>query len=206
MIIVPELETLVILTPRTGSKALRDALLATYPCAFMLYRHMEADGIPVGYDRWRRVGVVREPVSRLWSLYRYLRTIGEGREPDGKGKWEPTYVAAQRASVAMPFNEWLVSNRLVFTSPYDQVDGMRYHAPFTVRHPVPENRKSQFVYLRPDLGTVVWRYDQVRGLYQLLGVDPPRINAAPPGDMPELDDSALDHLHRFHGWDFEVTA
>ena len=121
MIIVPELETVVILTPRTGSKALRDALLSTYPRAFMLYRHMEADGVPVGYDRWRRVGVARHPVARLWSLYRYLGSIGEGREPDGTGKWEPSYVAAQRASVAMPFNDWFLENRLVFTSPIERL-------------------------------------------------------------------------------------
>lgn len=206
MIIVPELETVVILTPRTGSKALRDALLGTYAKAFMLYRHMEADGVPQGYDRWRRVGVVRHPVARLWSLYRYLRVIGEGREPDGTGKWELAYVAAQHASVAMPFNEWLLCNRQVFTSPYDQNDGARFHAGFCVRHPIPENRKSQFIYLRPDLGTVAWPYLNVAGLYRMLGVEPPHINAAPPGTMPELTPEAEDHIARFFAWDLEVCG
>jgi hypothetical protein len=28
---------------------------------------MEADGIALGYDRWRRVGAVRNPLDRTWS-------------------------------------------------------------------------------------------------------------------------------------------
>ncbi|MBL3684559.1 hypothetical protein F2981_16960 [Sinorhizobium meliloti] len=43
-----------------------------YPRSTLIYRHMEADGVPAGYDRWRKVGVVRHPVERLWSLYKFL--------------------------------------------------------------------------------------------------------------------------------------
>lgn len=207
MIIIPEIETVVILVPRTGTSSLKRAIAARYPRSTMLYRHMEADGVPLGYDRWHRVGVVREPVSRLWSLYRYLGNIGEGRSADGLGKWEPEYVARQRASVEMPFDQWIVDNRLVFTSPYDQNDGLRFYPGFCVRHALPENRKSQFTYLRPDLGTDVVRYDDVDRLYAMLDVEPARENAAPDrGETPSLSPAARDHIAAFFAWDTAATV
>ena len=205
MIIIPDLETIVLLVPRTGSSALRNAILARYPNATMLYRHMEADGVPLGYDRFRRVGVLRDPVDRLWSLYRYLRVIGEGRKASGTGKWEPSYVARQRASVDMPFNDWIVDNQTVFTSPYDQVDGAKFYPGFCVRHPIPENRKSQFIYLRPDLGTVVWHYRQLADLFDEFDLAPQSINGAPPLAMPALNDRAADHIARFFDWDTRAS-
>lgn len=51
MILIPELETVVILVPRTGSGSLRRAIAEAYPSSMLVYRHMEADGIPAGYDR-----------------------------------------------------------------------------------------------------------------------------------------------------------
>lgn len=202
MIIIPELETVVILPPRTGSKALRNALLATHHQAFMPYRHMEADGIPHGYDQWRKVGICRHPVDRLWSLYRYMKVMGEGREPDGKGKWEPGYVKAQAEAADRPFDEWIIHNRTPFTTPYAQLDG-RFYPGFCVLHAIPENRKSQRVYLRPDLGTEVWGYRNAAKLHRELGVQPDHINAAPTELMPGLSDEAMDHIDRFFDWDLE---
>jgi hypothetical protein len=116
MLLIPELKTVVILTPRTGSRALKNAVLATYPDAMLLYRHMEADGVPQGYDRWRKVGIVRNPVQRLWSLYKYLQHIGL----DWCLEHDAAYTADLRASVAVPFEEWLVRNEVPFTTPYDR--------------------------------------------------------------------------------------
>lgn len=149
MIIIPEIETVVILVPRTGSGALRRAVAAKYPKSMLVYRHMEADGIPLGYDRWPRVGVVRNPLDRLWSLYKFLRNFG--------GNHDPAFILAMHASVARPFDDWLLNNEIVFTSPYDRAGLGRYWPGYSVRHPIPENRKSQFVYLRPDLGTEIHR-------------------------------------------------
>lgn len=214
MIIIPELETVVILTPRCGSGALRDALLATYPRAMMLYRHMEADGVPTGYDRWGRLGVVRHPVERLWSLFKFLQKVAKV-EPssDEPGKWEPSYVAAQRRAVeGRTFDEWLVENETVFTSPYDSAGRGRFWPGFAVRHPLPENRKSQFVYLRPDLGTEIWQFHAIDALGGHLGVtlDPEagrdighRTDASLP---PELSPAARDHVDRFFAWDFAACA
>lgn len=200
MIIIPELETVVILPPRTGSKALRNALLSTHPQSFMPYRHMEADGVPHGYDQWRRVGICRHPIDRLWSLYRYVKVMGEGREPDGKGKWEPGYIEAQADAANRPFDDWIINNRLPFTTPYSQGDAS-FYPNFCVLHALPENRKSQKLYLRPDLGTQVYGYECADRLHKELGVNPDRINAAPPASRPTLSNEALEHIYRFFSWD-----
>ena len=91
MILIPEIETVVILVPRTGTTSLIKAIKERYPEAIRLYRHMEADGIPAGYDAWDKVGVARDPVERLWSLYKYLQTFG--------GPYPAEYIAKQRESV-----------------------------------------------------------------------------------------------------------
>lgn len=205
MILIPEIETVVILVPRTGSKALRLAIEARYPRSMRIYRHMEADGVPAGYDRWQRVGVVRDPVDRLWSLYRYLKWMG-GRA-DGLGKWEPAYVERQRQSAALPFDRWLIENQTVFTSPYDSAQGDRFYPGFTVRHALPENRKSQFIYLRPDLGTKVWRYSDLAQLHASLDIQPGRENCNAAEPIPTLSEEAERHIHRFFAWDIAaVTA
>lgn len=198
MILIPELEIVVILVPRTGTGSLRRAVAASYPKSIMIYRHMEADGLPLGYDRWRRVGVVRHPVDRLWSLYKFLRDFG--------GDHDPAYIAAQRASVAMPFSEWITGNETVFTSPYDSAGKGRFWPQFTVRHPLPETRKSQFLYLRPDLGTSVFPFEDRAGLYGLLRIDDShRANGTEPSDAPTISQAASDHVERFFSWDFDAV-
>lgn len=202
MILIPEIETVVILVPRTGSGSLRRAIASAYPRSMMIYRHMEADGIPLGYDRWTRVGVVRHPVDRLWSLYKFLQDFG--------GDHDPAYIAAMRRSVQRPFDDWLMNNETVFTSPYDSAGECRFWPQYTVRHPMPENRKSQFLYLRPDLGTAIYRYGD-GGIFRRLYVSPEHThNKTDPRPLPRLSLEATDYVERVFSWDltfrpFEVA-
>lgn len=199
MILIPEIETVVILVPRTGSGSLRRAIAARYPRSVLLYRHMEADGVPFGYDRWRRVGVVRDPFDRLWSLYNFLQRFDHPASPD--------YSAVLRQSVARPFNEWIVENRVPFTDAHDSSGMGRYFPEFSVRHALPENRKSQFVYLRPDLGTNVFRFDQMAALYESLGLTMAheRHNVTDAGPLPALTEAAFHHVNRFFRWDLDAA-
>lgn len=206
MIIIPELETVVILVPRTGSGSLRRAIAATYPKSFLLYRHMEADGVPIGYDRWRRLGVVRDPTERLWSLYKFLQTFDSTEKPDSSGNRELAYTRKMRQSVELPFSRWIIENETVFTSPYDSANLGRYWVQFTVRHALPENRKSQFMYLRPDLGTEVYRFEDLNILGSMMGLHLPMINKSPEQSIPELSDEVKTYIARAFAWDIAVTT
>lgn len=202
MLIIPELETVVILVPRTGSRSLKNAVLHRYPQSFLLYRHMEADGVPMGYNRWRRVGVVRDPVDRLWSLYKSLQTFGD--------TWEKVenknYVTKMRESVEVPFEQWLLTNELVFTSPYDSEGGGRFFPAYAVAHSIPENRKSQFIYLRPDLGTEIIPYSQSPLLHRQLGIEDIilRQNATEKTRRPALSLKAKVYVKQWFAWDMKA--
>lgn len=193
MIIIPEIETVMILVPRTGSGSLRRAIAKRYPKSMLIYRHMEADGLPLGYDQWKKVGVLREPVARLWSLYKFLRNFG--------GDHDPAYVQAMRESVSMGFSEWLVSNRVPFTTPYDSAGHGRFWPQYTVRHPLPENRKSQFMYLRPDLGTKIVPFNKLGNLAAHLDLDLDHQNRTTEDGAPDLSPLAQEHVERWFRWD-----
>ncbi|MCT2398512.1 hypothetical protein [Novosphingobium mangrovi (ex Huang et al. 2023)] len=197
MILVPEISTVVILTPRTGTRALKRAIAQRYPEATLLYRHMEADGVPFGYDRWRKVGVCRNPVERLWSLYKYLDRFGL----DWCAEHDETYTARMRDSVQVPFEWWLMHNDLPFTTPYDSAGLGRFFPAYACRHPLPENRKSQFMYLRPDLGTEIYPYSQIGRLFAELDVDPPRLNGTSAVNAPTLSSEAQEYVSRWFAWD-----
>ena len=195
MIIVPEIQTIVILPPRTGSGSMKAALLEKYPDAFMLYRHMEADGVPHGYDRWRKVGICREPLSRLWSLYKFCQRGGGGSN-------YPDYWAHLTKSVDRSFEHWLLNNETAFTTGFDVTDGLKFWPQYSTRHPIPENRKSQFIYLRPDLGTEVIPYASPDMIWHKLGVELGHRNMTEP--TPPPSSAAIDdHIQRFHSWDRE---
>jgi hypothetical protein len=198
MIIVPEIETVVILVPRTGSGALKRAIAARYPKSVALYRHMEADGVPAGYDRWTRLGVVRHPVHRLWSLYKFLQAgklLTNGHPP--------AYVERQRKSSQRPFEDWLINNDVVFTNPYSTDGSLKFYPLYSVRHSMPENRKSQFLYLRPDLGTRVVHFGHLPALATELDIRMPLVNETDPDAPPTLSAHALDYVRRVFAWDID---
>jgi hypothetical protein len=200
MIIVPELETVVILPPRTGSGSLKEALLATYPKAVMLYRHMEADGVPIGYDRWRKVGVVRNPIDRLHSMYRFIKFSGGGSYADYPELWKRL-----QKSVAGEFEDWLLNNEMVFTQGHDSAGRGRYWPQFSTIHSLPENRKSQFIYLRPDLGTELLKFGDWGAIEGRLGVQLGHKNGTGSYERPHLSPEAMRHIVAFHRWDVEAS-
>lgn len=207
MLLIPELETVVILVPRVASTALKNAILARYPKAVLLYRHMEADGVPYGYDRWPKVGLVRDPLSRLWNLYCYLRDMKQ------EANWVPGYAERMNESASVPFDYWLVNNTTVFTNPYVAGGSIPGYWPrYAVKHQLPENRKSQFIYLRPDLGTEIYRHVDFAKLCNRLKIDVPAYEntcAADNGKPPvlfELGKAAREHVQTTFAWDLDAMA
>lgn len=202
MILLPSLETVVLLNPRTGSGSLYRAVMARWPNAIMLYRHMEANGVPDGYDRWRKVGIVRHPLDRLWSLYCYL---GKVLRDEGKYQPHPTLKRGLAECHRVGFAHWVLTNTACFPVPYvDIVTGV-IHPYFTVKHARAENQRSQFDFLRPDLGTEYFKYEE-DGLNvlsaELMLLDKlPKENKSGCGATPTISDEVRQHLRRVCYWE-----
>jgi len=191
MIIVPELKTVVLLVPRTGSGSLYRSLLRTYPKAMMLYRHMEASGIPMGYDMWAKVGVIRDPYERLWSLYHFLRNRSSSHKND--------YKERLAASVDRPFADWVIDNDTVFTDPFESRCTTDFYPEFTVQYAMPETNKPQVLTLRPDLGTEVFQFGDTQSLEARLGIKMIHTNATLSAHhRPEPSGKLLAILKRRH--------
>lgn len=206
MIIIPELETIVILVPRTGSGSLYRAIQARYPKSMLLYRHMEADGIPIGYNRWRKVGVVRHPITRLWSLYNYI--YQKVRDPEYRRIVQEDILSAQVDSLRNLFEHYLRFNQDLFPRAYRSIDSPpgTFDPLRQVLYAVPENKKSQHVYLRPDLGTQVYCYETALiPLWNDLGLDhigwENKTNSDKP---PPLHESTLEMLRDIFSWEQEI--
>lgn len=196
MIIIPEIKTVVICVPRTGTTSLKKAVKAAYPEAFLPYRHMEAHGTPHGYEGWAKVGVVRRPLERLWSLYRYCAALTADSPSWSSGR----AIRMRESTEVFEFDDWLLHNHVPFCPPKDHTTGEVFPY-YSVMHVQAENRKSQFNYLRPDLGTQVYRFEDQRDeLAERLGVSMTHENAAPAAPMPYVQPTTvaqLDHLE----WD-----
>lgn len=195
MLIIPEIETIVILVPKTATRSILDAVEARYPKAIKLYRHMEADGVPHGYDRWEKVGAVRNPMDRLWSLFKYLREYNEDLHSE-------YFTMMKRDAQSMSFSHWLLNNRIPFTDPYHCNADLRYFPKYAVKHVIPENRKSQYIYLRPDLGTTIYKYSDINSLADRLDIKLGRANCTSGENIKVITNEAQNYLDRVFEWDF----
>ena len=204
MIILPEMETVLIMPPRTGSTSLRDALLARHRKAMMLYRHMERPGIPLGYERYRTVCLVREPLDRLLSVYSYMgnfRTTANGVRA-ATAPW----IEILRKEADRPFEEWLRFCTHTLVDPV-QLDGS-FIPHYNILEKLPIARKSLIHWARPDMGEVelVSVMDQPRKIEQMFDIKLPHLNASPRETAVERTPLVQAHLNRFFQWDQAVTA
>ena len=193
MILIPEIQKVVLLTPRTGSTSLKLSVREHYPKSMLLHRHIEADGVPFGYDRWEKVGVVRHPLDRLWSLFKLLKTIDGG--------YDPEWIKEQRQSVqGVSFSDWICGNRVVFTSSRGREE---YTPSYAVRHALPETKKSQWESLRPDLGTTIYKFEDVNTLADALQIRLGRYNGTASSPPPDISKHAEAHINKYFAWDLE---
>lgn len=192
MLILPSLRAVVLQPPRTGSTSLRDAVLARWPDAVSLHRHMERDGIPEPFATWTVIATVREPVERLYSLWKYMRCAPE--EPA-----MPGWTARIRADADRPFEAWLLESREAFS--HETLDGVSLPY-YRTRHRMPIARKSLFHTLRPDLGPIeIFRFEAMDALARRLDVALAHKNRSEPGGPPSLSVAGRAHVDRYHAWD-----
>ena len=107
-----------------------------------------------------------------------------------------------RDSTSVPFEEWLLNNTAVFTNPYTLTTWTRHSPQYAVRHYLPENKKSQFIYVRPDLGVEL---KSLRNVQDILGIEVPRLNESSILPMPVLTKEGERHLWDHFAWDMEAV-
>lgn len=198
MLIIPELKTVVIQPPRTGSTGLRDAVQARYPKAISLYRHMERPGIPAGYEHWKTCCLVREPFDRLASIYNYMRDFRPTSKPGGGAK--PGWIARLKQDTDRSFEAWLLNSTEVFTEPRDI--GGEFLPYYNITERMPIARKSLYHWARPDLGAVqLLRIGDPSQLVANLGVEVDVVNRAAIQDRPVPTDRVRAHLNAWFSWD-----
>lgn len=194
MLIVPELHAVFILPPRTGSDSLCLEIMRMYPSAFPLYRHAEAELVPAGYEHWRQVGFVRHPWARLWSLYKYCAVLAD--RVDVLPELQPEVDRVAKSVAGKSFEQWVLTNDELFVP---KGSGIPL---FTQAHYIPENRKSQEMYLRPDLGTVILKFQDLPKHMEAWGLDPSKRNGATPATtIPPMSKKAKKHMLKYFGWD-----
>ena len=196
MIVIPEIKKIIICTPKAGSTSIIQCVLDKYPESTLIHRHMEADNVPKPFKNWDKIGIFREPIDRLWSLYNFLFDF---RTPSTIG-WEHHIKALKNSVRDKSFNEWIVTNDYPFTQPVD-IKG-NTSILYSVKHLLPENKKSQFLYLRPDLGTKIIHYDEIFKLEKILGITMPKLNQTNYLKNKEsLSEDTIKHLEKYLIWD-----
>ncbi|MFG6573625.1 hypothetical protein ACGYLO_18865 [Sulfitobacter sp. 1A13353] len=203
MLIVPEIQSVIIQPPRTGSTALRDAVQATYPKAITLYRHMERPGIPAGYENWDIYCLIRDPFDRMVSIYNYMTDFRPTSKPGGGAS--AAWIERLRNDTDRPFADWLADSLEVFTDPINY-DGT-FLPYYNVMEKTPIARKSQYRWARPDLGPVTLiDIKEAVHLYERLGVKVQKTNASVRQTRPEQCDKVQSILEDRFQWDLKAAT
>jgi hypothetical protein len=188
MIVIPEIEKVLILVPRTGTTSLIHAVSSQYQKAFLLFRHMEADGIPQQYQTWENIAILRHPLERLWSLYNFIK------------QHQPTtpYWMENKRSVQRPFEEWLLNNDL----PFSRIEsGDQRDLFYSSVHHIPETRKSTVWYC--NTATIVHQYSELSSLFRTLCLEPCHLNDVVKDFPPQLSSAGQSHLEKYFDWDLQ---
>lgn len=147
MIIVPELKSVLITPPRTASSSLRKYLPEKFPKAITLSYHGEYNMIPTCFSDYQVVGVVRDPLERLNSLYNFIRNADPKRFVEGY------FGDVHKECMQMTFVQWLVYNKRAFTQPRI---GDTFYAKYNVHNVIPEIHKTYDMYFGPNAKYVMF--------------------------------------------------
>lgn len=199
MFIIPELKKVVIVPPRTASTSLRNAVRDKYPKAMILYRHGEWGLVPSGYETYTPVYVLRHPVERLHSLWRYMGAVDKERCPNAPAEW----LKRVREDADRPFKDWLLYSEELFNDGDNSPDGAHYHTLFKC----PAARKSAAQFLCEAKNVEIVRFGEYDDYVQKLGVSKlPWVNSAPDKDRPVVDEEMTEFLFKWHEDDLKLLT
>lgn len=192
MLIIPELKTVVLQPPRTGTSSLKSAVLDKYEDAFLLYRHMEYAGIPAGYESWRVISQVRNPFTRMESLFQYMSA------PKLKANTDPEWLERTKAETRYGFEHWLLHSQYLFANP-NPSEFNAFRPRYNVSFPFIEQRKTQAYYTKN--ADVLLQFEKIESeARRLLAVDIPHLMESERVDV-EWTMKAVEHMVNWHAWD-----
>lgn len=149
MLVIPDLKKVVIMPPRTGSTALKKLVMEVYPATVCPHRHGEVLMFNEGGRHVRQFGhrpyeysfvyMLRDPVERMKSLWRYMQNVNPQRNPAAPEWW----IRQQNQDADKPFSDWVMQSTSLFSAPYDANDDY-----YCCAIQVPAVHKSAAQYLR----------------------------------------------------------
>lgn len=191
MLIVPELKKVVITPPRSGSTALRALIREKYEHATSPFRHGEVAMLghcelfeQVSDGEWSIVYILRDPLQRMISLWRYMHDVSYTRNARASKEW----VDRINKDADRPFNDWLWNSTELFNEsnakPGDWSVGSQYCTFFNV----PATRKSaaQFLRYAPDRSVEIVNFLDSKAYKRVLGVNPQRLDGDVRNDSTKL--------------------
>lgn len=204
MIIIPQIKKIIITPPRCGSTSIWTAVKEKYPESIRLYRHMEASQIPFGYEDYDVHCIVRKPLERMISIYKFMVLF------EGTSHTTEEFIGLIRRESAPGFHNWLMyCNVPIFGSERASIEKKPF---YKTSVSMPENRKSQMFYAN---GAEIVLFDRMEYFFRGIGISElPVINGFIDSVLEEeINKDITDHasdirwcIKTFHKWDLIKTG
>jgi len=202
MLVIPELKKVVIMPPRSGSTALKRTVLDTYKEAFSPWRHGEYMMYHVynymmdngKHKDYTPVYMLRHPVDRLVSLWRYMQDVSPERNPRAPMSW----INRVRKDASRPFSDWLFSSSEYFNESSATPGDGSPESYYCTYYQLPAVMKSADIFLRGAPATEIVPFGNRARYNSVLGIDiPEQKNASTPreANVSEFDRQWIENNH-----------
>ncbi len=174
MFVIPELRKVVVMPPRSGSTSLRRALAAKYDFGWSPYRHAEVSmlkfvrQIHPAVDDYGIVYILRDPMDRMISLWRYMQSVNRERNSRAPEEW----INRVRTDASRPFQDWLLNSTELFNeSAAHPLDGSP-QSHYCTAWNVPAAQKDARWFLRgaQPSSVEICRFGDTRDYQKILGL------------------------------------
>lgn len=110
---------------------------------YLMLHHLPGAIDAVESGEYKVVYMLRDPLERMKSLWRYMQEVSAERNPRAPQEWRDR----QNADAARPFNEWLMESTELFNDGAHPASGAPA-AHYATHFQVPAARKSAAHFLR----------------------------------------------------------
>lgn len=212
MLIIPELKKVVITPPRSGSTALRALIREKYEHATSPFRHGEVAMLghcklvkQVRDGEWSIVYILRDPLQRMISLWRYMHDVSYTRNARAPKEW----VDRINKDADRPFNDWLWNSTELFNESNAKPGDGSVESQYCTFFNVTATRKSAGEFLRyaPNRSVQIVNFLDSKTYKRVLGVNPQKLDVDVRNDSTKLFakvDGCGDFIMKWHQTDLNL--